>query len=261
MFFSDGCIVKLMSFFDRQKESALAGVDLSRKGSIDLPIVKLTEVINSHSDTFTLSSCSGRVVLLREAPIGQSVRKAGCDWLRVSHEELRPDSVMDSLDTREAGTPGTVVLKFEPFVLHVQCRDVDTARRMCACAVEAGFRNSGITWGRAGKLVMAVRSTHGLEVPITDDAGAELVTREYVAFIVEKANSKLRENFKRIKKFEDLTIEILNKKLHIEEKENKKTRKIYRRKNKRNKDQSSTFEKGEEEPKDIFNDFEKIFLE
>ena len=85
--------------------------------------------------------------------------------MRVSHEELRPDSVMDSLDTREAGTPGTVVLKFEPFVLHVQCRDVDTARRMCACAVEAGFRNSGITWGRAGKLVMAVRSTHGLEVP------------------------------------------------------------------------------------------------
>lgn len=31
-------------------------------------------------------------------------------------------------------------------------------------AVESGFRNSGITVGRAGKFVSAVRSTHGLEV-------------------------------------------------------------------------------------------------
>ena len=118
-----------VSVFDRQKEAALAGVDLSRKGSIDRPIVRLTEVINTHGDTFTLSSCSGRVVLLREAPlIGQSVRKAGCDWLTVSHEELGPAAVLESLQSREVGRPGTIVLKFEPFVLHVQCRDTETAR-------------------------------------------------------------------------------------------------------------------------------------
>ena len=249
-----------MSLFDRQKESALAAVDLSRKGSIDLPIVKLTEVINTHSDTFTLSSCSGRVVLLREAPIGQSVRKAGCDWLTVSHEELRPDTVLDSLQSREVGRPGTIVLKFEPFVLHVQCRDTETARRMCACAVEAGFRNSGITMGRAGKLVTAVRSTHGLEVPLTDEAGADLVTREYVTFIVEKANSKLRENFKRIAKFEDLVIKCLDKELKVEEKENEKRREVYRKKNKRNKVLSSKADQ-QEKSKDIMTDFDNLFLE
>ena len=249
-----------MSLFDRQKESALAAVDLSRKGSIDLPIVKLTEVINNHRDTFTLSSCSGRVVLLREAPIGQSVRKAGCDWLTVSHEELRPDVVLDSLSSREVGRPGTIVLKFEPFVLHVQCRDTETARRMCACAVEAGFRNSGITIGRAGKLVTAVRSTHGLEVPLTDEAGSELVTREYITFIVEKANSKLRENFKRIEKFEDLVINCLVKDPKIEEKENEKPREVYRKKNKRNKDKISKDEQLERS-KDIITDFDNLFIE
>ena len=249
-----------MSLFDRQKESALAAVDLSRKGSIDLPIVKLTEVINNHRDTFTLSSCSGRVVLLREAPIGQSVRKAGCDWLTVSHEELRPDVVLDSLKIREVGRPGTIVLKFEPFVLHVQCRDTETARRMCACAVEAGFRNSGITMGRAGKLVTAVRSTHGLEVPLTDEAGAELVTREYITFIVEKANSKLRENFKRIAKFEDLVINLLDNDPKIEEIENEKPREVYRKKNKRNKDKISKDEQLERS-KDIMTDFDNLFIE
>ena len=248
------------SVFDRQKEAALAGVDLSRKGSIDRPIVKLTEVINTARDTFTLSSCSGRVVLLREALIGQSVRKAGCDWLTVSHEELSPAAVLESLQSREVERPGTIVLKFEPFVLHVQCRDTETARRMCACAVEAGFRNSGITMGNKGKLVTAVRSTHGLEVPITDEDGALLVTEEYVSFIVEKANSKLRENFKRIAKFEDLVIKCLGQDLIVEEKENEKPREVYRKKNKRNKVHSLKDEQ-KEGPKDIMTDFDNLFLE
>ena len=128
---------------------------------------------------------------------------------------------------------------------------------MCACAVEAGFRNSGITMGRAGKLVTAVRSTHGLEVPLTDEAGAELVTREYITFIVEKANSKLRENFKRIAKFENLVINCLAEVPKNEEKENEKPREVYRKKNKRNKEKISK----EERPKDIMTDFGNLFIE
>ena len=57
LFFPDDDYIE-KSVFDRQKEDALVGVDLSRKGSIDQPIVGLTEVINIHRDTFTLSSCS-----------------------------------------------------------------------------------------------------------------------------------------------------------------------------------------------------------
>jgi len=34
-------------------------------------------------------------------------------------------------------------------------------------SIESGFRNSGLTLGKAGKIVLAVRSTHGLEVPLT----------------------------------------------------------------------------------------------
>ena len=39
-------------------------------------------------------------------------------------------------------------------------------------------RNSGLTQGRAGKLVAAVRSTHGLEVPLSTDQGMLLVRLE-----------------------------------------------------------------------------------
>ena len=37
-------------------------------------------------------------------------------------------------------------------------------------------RNSGFTFGKAGKVVLAIRSTHGLEVPLTDDQGGTKYT-------------------------------------------------------------------------------------
>jgi tRNA(Phe) wybutosine-synthesizing methylase Tyw3 len=45
------------------------------------------------------------------------------------------------------------------------------------CALESGFRNSGITIGKHGKIILAVRSCIGLEVPLTED-GIMLVSNE-----------------------------------------------------------------------------------
>ena len=80
---------------------------------------------------------------------------------------------------------------------------------------------------------------------------------------LEKANSKLRENFKRIAKFEDLVITCLDKELKVEEKENEKPREVYRKKNKRNKVQSSKADQQEKskDNKDIMTDFDNLFLE
>ena len=126
----------MKDIFDKQKQACLAGVDLSRKGSIDAPIVKLTEVINDHCDLFTLSSCSGRIVMLREADDRNTVRKAGCDWLCVSHTELDPNEAVTIFSTRDVITNGCVVIKFEPFVLHVQCRHMSVAKQVLDAATK-----------------------------------------------------------------------------------------------------------------------------
>ena len=52
-----------MSSFDREKERALTGVDLSRKGSIDARIHLLVTLLNGSNDFFTTSSCSGRIII------------------------------------------------------------------------------------------------------------------------------------------------------------------------------------------------------
>ena len=253
-----------MELFDKQKQTCLAGVDLSRKGSIDAPIVDLTKYINNHPDLFTLSSCSGRIVILREAEIStdnddnhNEVRKAGCEWLLVSHTQLDPDHGVEVLDTRDKTVRGCVVLKFEPFVLHVQCRDLTTARSVAAASTQAGYRNSGLTVARSGKIVVAVRSTHGLEVPVTDDLGHDLVTSHYVRFVIDKANGKMMENLRRIEKFENMLKDALEvDKITVTEPK-KNPKEVYRRKNKRNKDKDKIIEeiRDSEENDDVLGDF------
>ncbi|XP_072176714.1 tRNA wybutosine-synthesizing protein 3 homolog [Diadema setosum] len=183
--------------FQRIKASRLKSADLSRKGNIDEEIVGLVEFINQQEHYFTTSSCSGRTIVVCEnsdAPL----KKKGCQWLFVTHAWAHTDEVMSALK----GTDGSAVLKFEPFVLHVQCQSIDRARMMHQSAVASGFRNSGITIGNGGKVMTAIRSTHGLEVPLTV-GGTLLVSEEYIKFVVDLANRKMKENFARIQRFFD----------------------------------------------------------
>lgn len=50
--------------FDLQKKACLSAVDLSRKGSIDSPILELVAFINDQANFFTTSSCSGRIIVV-----------------------------------------------------------------------------------------------------------------------------------------------------------------------------------------------------
>ena len=54
------------SVFDKQKKQTLKSLnDLSRKGSFDYSINEFLTKLNNHLDYFTLSSCSGRVLVIK----------------------------------------------------------------------------------------------------------------------------------------------------------------------------------------------------
>ena len=55
--------------FDKQKLETLKTADLSRKGSFDQLIDEFLRCLNKHNDYFTLSSCSGRIVLLKSQKV------------------------------------------------------------------------------------------------------------------------------------------------------------------------------------------------
>nr|XP_060629720.1 tRNA wybutosine-synthesizing protein 3 homolog [Anolis sagrei ordinatus] len=233
----------LMADFEHWKAQRLSRADESRKGSVDEPIEDLVRLLNGRESFCTTSSCSGRVVVLEQPPAprppprgqattGFEVQKQNCTWLMVTHQICTIEDVLTALQKAKEDA----VFKFEPFVLHVQCRELQDAQLLHTVAIEAGFRNSGITVGRKGKIIMAVRSTHCLEVPLSQK-GKLMVSEEYVDFVVQVANQKMEENRKRIDRFySSLQIALENRdqssSLLFEEKEKSNATDSYRRKGK-----------------------------
>ncbi|XP_020949262.1 tRNA wybutosine-synthesizing protein 3 homolog isoform X1 [Sus scrofa] len=182
--------------FKRWKAQCLSKADFSRKGCVDEDVVEIVQLLNGREQFFTTSSCAGRIILLEQGMDSLEVQKQNCCWLLVSHKPCVKDDVIVALKKAN----GDAILKFEPLVLHVQCRQLQDAQILHSVAIDSGFRNSGITVGKRGKTMLAVRSTHGLEVPLSHK-GKLMVTEEYIDFLLKIANHKMEENKKRIERF------------------------------------------------------------
>ncbi|XP_032048396.1 tRNA wybutosine-synthesizing protein 3 homolog [Aythya fuligula] len=223
-----------MAAFGRWKAQRLARADASRKGALDERAAPVVRLLNAWARFCTTSSCAGRLVLAQGGAAEDAERrgapKKGCVWLLVTHEPCRRDELMTALEK----ATGDVVFKFEPFVLHVLCRELQDAQLLHSVAIDSGFKNSGITVGRGGKIMMAVRSTHCLEVPLSH-MGKLMVSEEYIEFLIHVANRKMEENTRRIDRFYKclqlaLEADVSANNLHSEETEKYHSVYVHRRK-------------------------------
>ncbi|XP_007182995.1 tRNA wybutosine-synthesizing protein 3 homolog isoform X2 [Balaenoptera acutorostrata] len=216
--------------FRKWKAQCLSKADLSRKGSVDEDVVELVQLLNGREQFFTTSSCAGRIILLDQGINGSEVQKQNCCWLLVTHKPCVKDDVIVALKKAN----GDAILKFEPLVLHVQCRQLQDAQ------------------------ILAVRSTHGLEVPLTHK-GKLMVTEEYINFLIKIANQKMEENKKRIERFYNCLQHALEKETismtsFPKEKIREKNNSSYTHKKKRNPEKACGKYITEENNKELEND-------
>lgn len=63
----------------------------------------------------------------------------------VSHEKAELETVLGLLfgETKEGDAGFEAVLRFEPMIVAVDCKDLDAARLLVGVAVSSGFRESG----------------------------------------------------------------------------------------------------------------------
>ena len=184
---------------------------MSRKGSIDEPIRPLVEIMNSCRNYYTTSTCSGRISLIEKPRDNPAVKKGG-NFLLNSHEKINFEKFHDLIETsrnansseqdHQNNTNTCVWLKFEPFIMHVQCLDLEASQNLLRVALGAGCRNSGTTFGKAEKFLVAVRSTSSMEVPIYCPDEFEL-DQSYIRFLVNECNRRLQENFERLERFQN----------------------------------------------------------
>ncbi|KAK2644488.1 hypothetical protein Ddye_019683 [Dipteronia dyeriana] len=183
--------------FEQRKASTLESLsssitDKSPKGTLDLPIVPLINVINSHPDYFTTSSCSGRVSIFSHP----TNRPKGGSWLYITHDLADADAILSLLfPAADPTRRDQLVFRFEPLIVAVECRGVDSAQHLVSLAVASGLRESGVTSVKK-RVIVGIRCSIRLEVPF-GESGDILVSKDYVRFLVGLANEKMEANRKR----------------------------------------------------------------
>jgi tRNA wybutosine-synthesizing protein 3 len=199
-----------MDSFNQRKRHILTqltnGVpDRSPKGFVDEQLLPLIEHVNHHADYVTTSSCSGRCVVYAD-PLVHATKQKGGEWLLVSHDPLPVPESDDALHRLLFGTTRLiptittqqplVYFKFEPMILHIQCRTLEHARRLVDIGMAAGFRNSGMITTSKRHMVQ-LRHTMHLDVPIgvVCTHGISLVVPDtYLHMLVRLGNTKMQEN-------------------------------------------------------------------
>ncbi|WCJ20164.1 tRNA wybutosine-synthesizing protein 2/3/4 [Euphorbia peplus] len=196
--------------FQKRKAATLSSlsssdIDKSPKGTVDAPIIPLLNSINSHPSYFTTSSCSGRISILAHPKSTQTTKKKarGGSWLFVSHDPADPEVILPLLfpsGSVSLSQSTNLVFRFEPLIIAVECVDVEAAQLLVSLAISSGFRESGITSVSKKRVIVGIRCSIRMEVPL-GESDKLLVSPEYVRFLVEVGNEKMEANGKRTQSF------------------------------------------------------------
>ncbi len=175
--------------FDEIKRELLSLLENAKeKGVVDEGVIPYLDLINSHPDYVTSSSCYGRIVLI-DLP---NYTKRDSKFLYKWHRTVMADEAWGAL---ENSTGKLVWLKADPLILHVSCRDVAAASKLLRVKAAAGMKRGGIFSIAPNRVQIELEGTYRMELPVKK--GSELlVGRGYLEFLISHANDKFKRNQK-----------------------------------------------------------------
>lgn len=178
--------------FNNSKKMALGKDDKSNIKGIDKPIAKLCHIINSSDEYFTTSSCSGRIVLIKD----EAKKKPGLFLFR-SHELVELDVLKEALNNFiKKKVKGMIMFKQEPCLVVVSCKDKDSQWKLFSSARNNGWKKSGIL-SLDKKRLVELMSSENISFPVYYDSKV-LVDDEFLKIVLEKANENLARGWRRI---------------------------------------------------------------
>jgi len=181
--------------FEKRKKDFLSKKDKSSIGSWDKPILNLCKKINKKKDYYTLSSCSGRIVLIKNI-----IEKQPGLFIIREHKPITFTKLKKAL--ADYNERHGVIYKQEPCILHVACKNLEKARELLVKAQQAGWKQSGIIALGSNRIVVELRSTEYISFPIIDK-GKLLVDNDFLKILVKESNSRLKRTWQKIKNLEN----------------------------------------------------------
>ncbi|AFL95013.1 hypothetical protein CL1_0808 [Thermococcus cleftensis] len=183
--------------FDEQKAKAMEGLRKAlAENKVDEDIIPLLEKLNALENYFTTSSCSGRISVMEMPHFGDKVNSV---WLGKWHREVNVGEVFDAIERHSSGQLWFLV---RSPILHVGARTMEDAVRLLNLAIGLGFKYSNIKSVSHRKLLVEIRSTERMDVPLGED-GELWVSEDYIERIVAIANDQLRRFKGKLKRLEE----------------------------------------------------------
>ena len=183
--------------FEEQKEKAMVGLRKAlEEDKVDHDIIPLLEKINALDNYFTTSSCSGRISVMEMPHFGDKLNSA---WLGKWHREVTVEEVLGAIGKHKTGQLWFLV---RSPILHVAARTMEDAVKLLNLSIGLGFKYSNIKSVSHKKLLVEIRSTERMDVPLGE--GGELwVSKEYIERIVNLSNAQIRRFKGKLKRLED----------------------------------------------------------
>ncbi|HIH78250.1 MAG TPA: hypothetical protein HA341_04940 [Halobacteria archaeon] len=176
----------------RKKEVSTKFDESLRKGLIDEKILPTLNLINGLPWYYTVSSCSGRVIILDLPEVGD---KKNAVFRGRWHRRVEKDEVLDAID--ECTKEGWFILN--PPIIHVISGEMDNAEEILSVAIKSGFKRSGIKSIKIGKITVEINSTEVMETIVSKN-GYILADDRYIGTLVEYANIKFDRFQKKIER-------------------------------------------------------------
>ena len=178
--------------FNLWKKQALEKADKSSANQIDKPIKKLCDIINKSENYFTLSSCSGRISIQKQA-----YKKEELIWIFTSHSQIQYKEILPYLEDNKK----ELWFLQEGAILHICCRSIEYAQALINKAKSAGWNQCGIISSKR-KIVVEIIVDTFLKLPITKDEKI-LLSEQYLLLLIDKANKNLEISHNAITKLEE----------------------------------------------------------
>lgn len=176
------------------KSRALSKLEEAKKQNLfDSGMEEIVSLINSFDEYYTTSSCAGRIVASESTDDNE---KKSHRWLGKWHRKVSKEEVLGALKKRR---DGVLWLSVEPMILHVACRDIDSASNLLKGARECGLKRGGI-YQLKPRIIAEIAGVDGFCAPL--GAGGEIFADERrIEFLVGLANKKISCNSLKRKRF------------------------------------------------------------
>ncbi|MCD6414105.1 MAG: hypothetical protein J7L23_00560 [Candidatus Diapherotrites archaeon] len=165
---------------------------LEREGC-DQEVEPYLDLVNSVPNLVTSSSCYGRMLLI-DLP---DYTKKNAKFLWKTHQPANPEDVWRALNECKGKF---VWFKVDPLILHVSCKDIETASRLLKAKTRAGIKRGGIFSISEERVQIELEGTYKMELPVKK-GNRILVSEDYFKLVIEEANKKKLKNTKMWERF------------------------------------------------------------